>query len=279
MLSLLSALLTLTRPLNVLITLAVVIVAGIIANVNWAASSWTLTIAALSAGLVAAGGNAVNDSFDVVIDRINRPYRPIPSGKITPAAALLWGLWLMMCGAAAGFYLTLQLGLIALLVSIILVLYSLYLKSRPFWGNLSVALCGALAFIYGASAVGKMSAGLFPAIFALLVHLAREIVKDAEDEPGDRAAGAQTLTIVLGPLLAQRLAAVVLLALAAATLIPYIMHIYGLPYLYTALVGVDLPALITSLFLWRGLNYRGLSRVSLALKIIMLTGLAALYVG
>ncbi|MDP8228565.1 MAG: geranylgeranylglycerol-phosphate geranylgeranyltransferase [Candidatus Electryoneaceae bacterium] len=270
----------LSRPLNSLITGLTVIVGGILAaNIGTTIVGWTLELAGLSAALVAVGGNAINDAYDAAIDHLNRPERPIPSGRIGVDQAFLFGIALMIIGTGLGFSLSVPLGWIALVVSVLLWGYSAWWKMLPMIGNIVVALCGGLAFIYGAMAVGNPLNGLIPALFAFLIHLAREIVKDAEDESGDRACKARTLPIVIGIQSAQRIAILVLIVLIASTVVPYWIGQLGFGYLTIVMIGVDIPLIIVSIRLWHTLNRKELGQISSVLKWIMLIGLVSLYVG
>jgi len=274
------ALIELTRPINMIITALTVWVGGILAGGRGFLLSETLILAAISAGLIAAGGNAVNDFFDEDIDRINRPNRPIPSGRVSYIVALIWGTLLMLSGIVLGFSLDLTLGIIALIVTLLLWLYSFWLKYTTLMGNFAVAFCGGLAFIYGAVAVDNPIQGMYPALFAFLIHIAREIIKDIQDISGDRIQGAMTLPIATGRRTAQRTAAGVLMLLIIATQVPYhLQSWYSLNYLILISVLVDLPLLILISILWHRLNLKQIGRVSLALKLIMIGGLVALYVG
>ena len=80
------AFLALMRPLNCLIAALSVYVGAFTIGLRW--PTFDLGIAALSAALIAAAGNAFNDVRDVAIDRINRPTRPLPAGKLSERAAL-----------------------------------------------------------------------------------------------------------------------------------------------------------------------------------------------
>jgi len=72
----------LSRPVNVLITFVSIPVACL--DCGRTASAWFFILMAGTTGaLVAAGANAVNDAFDIDIDRINRPDRPLPRGALT----------------------------------------------------------------------------------------------------------------------------------------------------------------------------------------------------
>ena len=59
---------------------------------------------ALSAFLISAGGNAINDYFDAEIDAVNKPWRPIPSGIISRETALAASILAFLAGTALGFY-------------------------------------------------------------------------------------------------------------------------------------------------------------------------------
>jgi geranylgeranylglycerol-phosphate geranylgeranyltransferase len=77
----LPATVTISRPQNLLI-LVIAVVTG-----AFAAGSMQpydkLVLACFSALFIMAGGNAVNDYFDVEIDRVNKPFRPLPAGRLT----------------------------------------------------------------------------------------------------------------------------------------------------------------------------------------------------
>ena len=63
---------------------------------------------------------------------------------------------------------------------------------------LIIALLTGLAFIYGGFAVGNPVAAIVPAVFAFLINLIREIVKDIQDIEGDTKAGVITFPIKFG---------------------------------------------------------------------------------
>ncbi len=275
----LTSLLLIIRPGNVIITGSTVFVGGLIAGESGTIHIWGLVLASISAGLVAAGGNVFNDFYDIAVDLVNRPDRAIPSGRLSRSIAGLWGWVLTGAGLAIGFWVDVSLGIMASGVGVLLWLYNKILKRTYFWGNLSVAVCGGAAFIYGGFAVGKISSSFIPAIFAFLIHLAREIVKDIEDIAGDLTSGAKTIPIVSGTRVALIISAVVLIALALSTPLPYYLGDYSSKYLIIVTITVSLPLLVISTFMIRGLSSAGVKRISSILKIIMITGLVSLYIG
>jgi len=227
-LSQLIAFLLLPRPLNGLITALSVGVGLWTAN---APPTWGPgLIAALSAALINGAGNAFNDVIDIDIDRINRPDRPLPSGRISPFVAGVQTLALTLAGCLLGFWLSPWHGSIALGVALLLALYSIFLKNSLLWGNILVAFVGALAFPYGALAAGDLGRSWIPALFALLFHTGREIVKDIEDVAGDRLRGDHTLPLRWGRNRAGWIAAAVYLLLLAIAWIPFFTGLYGAAY-------------------------------------------------
>jgi geranylgeranylglycerol-phosphate geranylgeranyltransferase len=168
--------------------------------------------------LVTGAGNAINDYYDRQIDFINRPARPIPSGRIAPRAALNFSLALFAAGCLlAGLVNQVCLALAAF-NSALLFLYARNLKATPLAGNICVAFLTGSTFLFGGAAAGLQ--GLFanqvPFLLSFLVSMSREIAKDIEDMAGDIAGGARTLPILAGERASSALAAA--FALAAVVL-------------------------------------------------------------
>ncbi|NQT34335.1 geranylgeranylglycerol-phosphate geranylgeranyltransferase [bacterium] len=274
-----NSLIVLVRPVNLMITAMSVWVGGIIAGGREFALDETLLLASLAAALVAAGGNTINDVCDTVIDMANRPERPIPSGHINSTGATIWAVVLSLAGVTIGFQLSQTLGILTISVAVLLWVYSYWFKETILLGNIIVAVCGSMAFMYGAIAVNNPKMGMYPALFAALIHLGREIVKDVEDVFGDRLWGAMTFPVVAGPESAQKIAGLILATLVVTTFIPYKLGIFGQNYLLIIILLVNIPILVIVFMLFRGLKRKGLQRASDALKLIMIAGLVALYVG
>src|SRR5512134_3558310 len=82
-----TAFLLILRPHNMLAS-ALAVVAG--ASIAGDVRVEGLALVALLAALVTGAGNILNDCFDLRVDRINKPRRPLPSGRITRRAAVVW---------------------------------------------------------------------------------------------------------------------------------------------------------------------------------------------
>lgn len=273
----LSAYLQLLRPLNVLIALLSIAAAVILASrepLDWR----TIVLASIAGGLIAGGANAINDYYDVDIDRVNKKHRPLPRGTVHPSDALV--LWLV--ASSAGVLINLLLNqealIIALLSVFILYLYSAIFKRSVLVGNIVVAFMTGLAFIYGGVAAGHIDRAMIPALFAFLINFARELVKDVEDIEGDAKEHANTFAVRHGARPPLVLATVILLALIATTLYPYLVNVYTLPYLVMVLI-VDVMLVYVIVSMWKDQTPKNLGRLSLMLKWNMLLGLVAIYVG
>lgn len=269
--------LILSRPLNLLITFLSICAATVLAGAE-THDALAMVLAGLAGVCVAAGANAINDYFDIDIDRVNRPDRPLPSGMIPPSGALKF--WMLssgagaLLGAAIGFWTF----LIAVGSIILLYFYSKSLKSIPVAGNIVVGGMTGLAFIFGGVAVGEPGRAVIPAIFAFLVNLAREIVKDIEDRSGDAQHNASTLPVRYGIRPAQALTSLSLITLVIVTIIAHIERHYDGPYLWIVLAA-DALLMYVAMAVWANETTVHMRRLSNVLKATMVVGLAAIYFG
>jgi geranylgeranylglycerol-phosphate geranylgeranyltransferase len=189
-----------------------------------------LVLAMLSAIGLGAAGNAANDLWDVEADRINKPHRPLPSGALSREVAVAVGGTAGGAGLLLGWLAGPTTFAIAVPALVVMLAYSPLLKPRPVVGNVIVALVGSLPLVYGAGAVGDWRAGLVPFWLAALLHLAREIVKDLEDIPGDLAARRRTIPIAWGRRAGFVAAAIPLALFVPVALLPWLAGPYGARY-------------------------------------------------
>jgi len=268
-------LLRLSRPINVLITALSIGVAGIIAGIG--DYGWQLGLAMVSAGLIAAAANTINDYYDIEIDRINKPERPLASGAIEPSIARLASILEYLPGIAIAAFISLPALAMAAFFSALTWIYASYFKRQPLSGNAVVSISTAAAFIYGGIAVNNYTETIYPAIFAFFFHFGREIIKDMEDMEGDQAAGARTLPLLYGTGAAKKLIWINFILLTIATLIPWLQGEYGSIYMWIVLLGVY-PVLTYCLSILKGEpTPKQLNFLSNLLKADMLVGLLAVY--
>ena len=161
------------------------------------------------AAVLNAGNNALNQIYDLEIDRVNKPKRPLPSGRVTTRDAWVftWITYALRVGAgvvrrprtggtsASGSSSS---------PSICTFIYSmppLRTKRLGIWANITIAIPrGVLLKVAGWSSV-KTIVGVEPwyigAIFGLFL-LGATTTKDFADMEGDRRGGCRTLPIQYG---------------------------------------------------------------------------------
>ncbi len=147
----------------------------------------------LTGFLVCAFSMAANDIYDVDVDRVNQPSRPIPSGRLALRGANRLSVLVLLGGVACS---VLSLNPLALLIAagyaFLSWLYSYRAKKEGIGGNLIVASSLAIPFIYG----GVVSGGsifssllLLMALTAFFSGVGREVVKAMADVEGDEKRG------------------------------------------------------------------------------------------
>lgn len=194
----LAALIALGRPAVALRALLTTGTAAFAAGGGLAAVAW----GSLAALLLAAGTYTVDDWFDVAIDRHNRADRPLPSGRVSPRGALVFGLLALAGAVAAAAAASPAAGLMALAVA-----GGSFAVCSHQWGgrpnpcqhrwwlrSLTATLLVAAFAVLGMLAAGRPApaVGLF-AIAIALPHLGGRMLSDCWDRAGDARGGLNTL--------------------------------------------------------------------------------------
>lgn len=194
------------RPGNAIMAVIAVVLIGIIGqNFN---TPFILGIIAVF--LATAGGNVINDYFDYKIDAINKPKRPIPSGRISLKNAHIYASLLFIIAIIFAILIgylidNFILTMIVALSSLLMYYYAKTLKKIALIGNIAISFLTGLSFIFAGVIIGLDSSSfgiiyisLYLGFFASLMTMAREITKDMEDIEGDKLEGAKTFPIVYG---------------------------------------------------------------------------------
>lgn len=198
----------------------------------------TLMLLIVSVVLIAAGGYVINDYFDIKIDAINNPDNQIVSKDIPREKAIRCYQILTVCGAVTGIAAAVLLrswmiGILIVFEAGLLWFYSSSYKRMLIVGNLIVAVSTALVPLIIAMAnvaflelrytdllyqtpivpvLYRWMSGF--ALFAFLMTFTREIIKDLEDQVGDRELECHTIPVVLGDVWSK----VIVVLLMAATI-------------------------------------------------------------
>jgi len=245
---------------------------------------------------IAASGYVINDIFDVPADIENKPQRTLINTSISEKVAYRLFFILNILGVGLGFYLSNLIGhpgfsAFFIFGSAILYIYNSQLQQTVLIGNILVSL------IVGLVPIGVGLYDLLPAItpqnqqtqwaifsvlidysiFAFLVNLLREIVKDQEDIDGDYNAGYKTLPIVLGKKRTNKLLFIIGL-LPVAYLVHYTYqslfeNIWAVVYALLLLVA---PLLFFLINIWTAEKKSEFTKLSLILKLALFFGLISI---
>jgi 4-hydroxybenzoate polyprenyltransferase len=77
---------------------------------------------------------------------------------------------------------------------LLLILYTPIIKPTVFLGNIVVSYLLGSTFLFCAEIFGNITLGIIPALLAFSFNLARELIKDIEDESGDKQNNIKTLS-------------------------------------------------------------------------------------
>lgn len=245
--------------------------------------------------LTAAGGYVINDYFDRKTDRVNKPGAVIVGKLIYPRHAMAYHLFFSLTGAVTGTWLSyraglLYLGLTFFIVSGLLWFYSTTYKSELLLGNIIIALLTALVpFIvllyelpllarsYGKPATPYVKYLLVWvlgfALFAFMINLVREIIKDAEDIEGDTVLGKKTIPVVWGLKAAHRITFILLLLSVVLLLMAWYYFIPDYITLFYFIFFLIIPIFIVTGLVFRARGSSSYHAASILLKFIMIAGL------
>ncbi|MDD3986035.1 MAG: UbiA family prenyltransferase [Methanobacterium sp.] len=224
------------RPFNALMgVIAVLLVAIIMVNFTV-----YVPIACLIVFLFTGAGNVINDYVDHKIDAINKPERPIPSGRISLKTAAIYSIVLFIISIIMAFIIGPIPGIIVILSAILMFLYAYYLKKSLLIGNLSIAFLTGLCFVFAGVVLDAVTISIILGIFAFLMTMAREIVKDMEDVEGDSVENAKTFPIVFGMRASSILAAFFMVLASITSPALYFMGIFNIIYLIIIIFAIIL---------------------------------------
>jgi geranylgeranylglycerol-phosphate geranylgeranyltransferase len=183
--------------------------------------------------LLSSSAMIFNDYFDLEVDRINAPQRPLPAGLLTPFEALAFGCLAAVIALVVALVIH-PIAFLACLVAWLLgFLYNWKLKAAGLWGNLIVSANVATTFIIGGVSVRQTATPMvwIFALIAFMFDLAEEIAGDAMDMAGDQKRSSKSLAILYGKQTALRISALLFALVILLTFLPVLRGETGLGYL------------------------------------------------
>jgi len=233
---------------------------------------------------VAGSGMVINDIYDLEIDKINRPERPIPSGRITIQQAKI--IFLTTYGIGVGLAIFhsffFNIGFLNIILAVFFGfigwVYAKWGKKSGFLGNIIVSISFSIGLIYGAilnnSIIPPYIYYFFITSFFLL--LSREVIKGCEDIEGDKEQNVKTLAIKIGVKKSTIIAVVFSLTAIIFFILPYFTPIINpILFLISMTFGLVDVGYAVLLMISSKLTKESFKKISLLLKIGAFLGLIA----
>lgn len=186
------AYLQLTRPANVVTAMADILAGASVAIAigNGAALPAGLILLIVASACLYAGGVVFNDVFDSALDAVERPERPIPSGRASRKGAALFGLALMLGGIGFAAAVGWPSAMLALSIAALAILYDARAKHHTFAGPLCMGLCRGLNLLLGMSLVVTALAAWWPLMLVPVLYIAAiTAISQGEVHGGSRLTG------------------------------------------------------------------------------------------
>jgi len=274
----LNAYLTLIRPPNTIMIGLAVIVGEAIA-LGKLPGALEAIFGFLTASLMMAGTMVANDVYDVEIDRVNSPQRPLPSGAVKTNTAIVVAV--VLSAAAIGFSALLGLWtlLTALLALALMVYYNTRGKKTGLIGNAVVSFNVALPFFYGGLAVNSIRPLLFIfSVVAFLANFGREVAKGIIDVKGDSLRQVRTLAVVRGSRVAALASAGLFAAAVLLSFLPPFLEKISWLY-FPPVIVTDVGFLYSSYRLVSDQSPENVRSVKSQILVWMLLGLVGFLLG
>jgi 4-hydroxybenzoate polyprenyltransferase len=261
-------------------------------------SGFLFFLLTLATVCLAAAGYVINDYFDRKADLINRPGKVILGRILSLRTGMFWHTLLNIAGISLGLLVAYELGMFRLgfvfiIISGILWFYSTTYKRQVLLGNVMVALLVASVpliillfelpllinkyryyFFAEATDIDFLSAWIIGyAIFAFLLTLIREIIKDIEDFEGDSAFGRNTIPVAWGTLVSKRIT----ISLIGITIVFMGIVLFKFKWSILTLLYAGFLIIMPLIYLFYNIiqakSKSDYHFISIILKLIMLAGL------
>ena len=180
-------------------------------------------------------GSAIilNDFFDLEVDKVNTPDRPLPAGAISPSEAIFFAVATSFVGLAASLAIGIPAFILCVIFWLVGFLYNWKFKEAGLLGNLMVSSSVAITFILGGIVVGEnwnKIVWIF-GLMAFFVDLGEEIAGDAMDIEGDKKRDSKSIAITRGKNFALMLSGSLFGLVVLISFVPVIFAWLGTSYL------------------------------------------------
>ena len=252
---------------------------------------------AASSVLISAAGYAINDYFDLNIDRVNKPRRMVVEKVIKRRWTILWHWLLSGIGVALSLYVSWRIRNPIIAAAnigcvVLLYFYSTTFKRKLLIGNVIISLLTAWVIlvlfvcearittdpVYREIGSRIFKFAIVYGSFAFIISLVREVVKDIEDRDGDEKYGCRTMPIVWGVNVAKVFAGTWLVVLIGALIIFqfYVLQKAWWELILYSILMIDMPCLWLLRKLYEAQTREQYHLLSNVIKGVMLTGICSM---
>ena len=238
-----------------------------------------IVISAMIISLVMASGNIINDYYDIKIDMVEHPSRPLPNNIFSQKFIFL----IMFVLVVLIFILSLFVNEMArktLYIGIIppLYLYSIFLKKIPLINNLIIAYLLGMVFMFNEIVfVNSFSLLMLPALLAFGLSFIRELIKDIDDYHGDKKFNIYTIPVILGISNARYIAIILIIIFQCLCILPYYLNILSYKYFISLIFLIEIPLCFVLSLLFNNPNKRTFSKLVIYTKWITFGGLVVIF--
>jgi geranylgeranylglycerol-phosphate geranylgeranyltransferase len=269
---------SLIRPINCLM-IGFAVMTGQYISLSMLPSLSNAILGFCSAAFLMASTMSMNDYYDLEIDKINCPERPIPSGIIMPNEAILIGIISGLIGIFSAALINLYSLAVAFFALILMLYYNTKGKKTGLFGNILVSICIGLPFIFGGVSVGRITYLLILfSLMAFISNLGREVTKGIMDVEGDQLKKIKTIAVVHGPKTASIVASVLYIIAVVVSFIPPILGMVSAIYIPFVLIS-DIGFVSSSISLTRKHDMENAGLIKKRVLMWMFFGLIAFIAG
>jgi len=148
-------------------------------------------------------GLYLSDFLDRKLDAIQKPHRPIPSGRIRPYEAIGVGAVLALTGFILSFFLSFYNVLLVFVVAFLVFSYAKFTKSKGLLGNINRGAVTVAAYFFGVFSIGQSLESIpiyiWLLAFVFLLHDTNSnLVGAIRDMEGDKKGGYVTIPVKYG---------------------------------------------------------------------------------
>ena len=225
------ALLSLIRPINSFMIGLAVVVGIAIGSPDMLFSR--LTIYGFITGFsISSYSMIINDIYDIEIDKVNQPERPLAKQIISINSALSLSLILLLIGLTSSLLISYYNIIITAIFSFLSWFYNIWGKKQGIIGNSIVASSMSIPFIFGGIITGNISLLVWSiSLIAFLSGMGREIIKTIADVEGDKIKGIKSVSIQFGSRNAMLIACGFIIISILISFIPIYLNLIQIYYI------------------------------------------------